>query len=322
MRDLVGSASMEGGLSRRGMLALAAAVLVPSAPVAAAVPPLALESVADGVFVFRAPFELAGHDNAGAIANMSLVVGREAALVIDTGNSFRAGAQMLAAARAVTDRPVRYVVNTHMHPDHVLGNAAFADEATRFIGHAKLPRALAQRADTYMQQAQRLLDPAAFEGTRIILPQQTVESSLRLDLGGRVLILEAQPTAHTDNDLTIFDEMTGTWFLGDLLFMGHVPTLDGSLEGWLRLLGAAEARKAARVVPGHGPASAAWPAAMAAERAYFVALRTDVRRLLAQGRSMTEAAAEAGREQAGDWALFDEFNARNAIAAYHEYEWE
>ena len=64
-----------------------------------------------------------------------------------------------------------------------------------------------------------------------MLPDLPVHGTVSLDLGERRIDVEAHPTAHTDNDLTVFDYRTGTWFLGDLLFMGHVPALDGRLKG-------------------------------------------------------------------------------------------
>lgn len=317
---------------RRGLLALcvalaagggrAASVRAESLPEArepgGALP---LEQVAEGVHVFRAPYELIAPSNDGAIANMTLIVGDEAAAVIDTGNSYRAGARFLSAVRAVTDRPLRYVINTHMHPDHTLGNAAFAGEGARFVAHHKMPRALSLRAETYLAQAERLLGVQA-EGTRIVLPDLVVEDRLTLDLGGRPLELRAHPTAHTDNDLTVFDVTSGTWVMGDLLFVGHIPTLDGSLQGWLALLDLLAQSPARRAVPGHGPASVVWPQASDAERRYLAALRRDMRQLIDEGAPMSEAPAHAAVSERGDWALFDEFNSRNAIAAYHELEWE
>ena len=309
---------------RRSLLALGAAMasgVLSRVPPAAADEALPLEEVAPGIHVYRAPYELVAPANEGAIANMTLIVGGEAAVVVDTGNSLRAGARMLAAARRVTDRPIRYVVNSHMHPDHTLGNAAFEAAGTRFVAHHKMPRALSVRADTYLDQANRLHGPLA-EGTRIVLPDLLVEDRMELDLGDRRLLLEAHPTAHTDNDLTIRDAATGSWILGDLLFIGHVPTLDGSLLGWLALLDRLAARAAPRVVPGHGPASAAWPESSRAERTYLAQLAADVRALIARGGSMAQAPAATAQDGRDEWALFDEFNPRNAIAAYHELEWE
>lgn len=320
--------------NRRQLMTLAAALAAgANLPAAAQAPaespaasatsaaPLPLERVADGVFVYRAPYELITPENGGAIANMGLVVGDDACAIIDTGNSRLAGERMLAAARTVTDRPLRYVVNTHMHPDHTLGNAAFEDTGARFVAHAKMPRALSMRAETYLAQAERLLGPES-RGTRIVLPDLLVERALELDLGNRPLRLEARPTAHTDNDLTLRDMASGTWFLGDLLFSGHIPTLDGSLNGWLSLLAVLGGQAAPRAVPGHGPASMDWPSASADERRYLERVRTDVRRLIADGATMADAPEKVAQSERPNWALFDEFNPRNAIAAYHEVEWE
>jgi quinoprotein relay system zinc metallohydrolase 2 len=300
-----------------------AALLAAMAPCRAAdVSPLPVSQIADGVFVYAAPYALASPQNAGAIANTGFVVGQDAVAVIDTGGSHLAGRQLLAAIAARTDRPVRYVINTHVHPDHVLGNAAFVQDGVSFVGHAHLPDALSRRAAAYLGSMQALVGGQAFAGTRIVAPTILVAGRLELDLGQRRLVLEAWPTAHTNADLTILDETTGTWFLGDLLFSGHVPALDGSLRGWMRVLGALAARPAARVVPGHGPPSLPWPEAAAPIAGYLDRLAADIRQMVGDGRTMRDAAASAARSEAPRWQLFDEFNARNATAAFHELEWE
>jgi quinoprotein relay system zinc metallohydrolase 2 len=191
-----------------------------------------------------------------------------------------------------------------------------------FVGHAHLPDALSRRAAAYLGSMQALVGGQAFAGTRIVAPTILVAGRLELDLGQRRLVLEAWPTAHTNADLTILDETTGTWFLGDLLFSGHVPALDGSLRGWMRVLGALAARPAARVVPGHGPPSLPWPEAAAPIAGYLERLAADIRQMVGDGRTMRDAAASAARSEAPRWQLFDEFNARNATAAFHELEWE
>lgn len=283
--------------------------------------PLAVVEVAPGVFVHQAPYALALPQNLGFVGNAGFIVGRDAVAVVDTGGSYESGLRLLAAIRARTPLPVRYVINTHMHPDHVLGNAAFAGPGVTFIGHRNLPEALKARAEAYLSATRRLVGEAA-EGTRVVLPDVTVADALVIDLGTRPLRLEAWPTAHTATDLTVFDAATGTWFLGDLLFMGHVPALDGKVAGWIALLDELKARPAARVVPGHGPPSASWPQAAAPTERYLRRLSADVRGMIREGRTMAEAAQEAGRAEAPDWQLFDDFNARNATTAYHEFEWE
>lgn len=287
-----------------------------------AMAPLPVAEIAPGVFAYQAPYALIAPANRGAIANLGFVVGRDAVAVIDTGGSFAVGQALLAAIRARTDLPVRYVINTHVHPDHLLGNAAFRGPGVAFVGHAKLDRALTQRSAFYLEQSHRQLDAADAAATVVVPPDTGVSGTMRLDLGGRTLLLEAHPTAHTDNDLTVLDEATSTWFLGDLLFVGHIPTIDGSLLGWIAEMERLSSRRVAHVVPGHGPLGLSWPEALAPERRYLGRIAEAVRAEIAAGRSMAEAADRVGLDEADAWALSEEFNRRNVVAAYHELEWE
>lgn len=281
-----------------------------------------MKEVAPGVFVHQGRYELFTPRNSGDTSNSGFIVGSDAVAVIDTGGSEHVGEALLAAIRAHTKLPIKYVINTHMHPDHLFGNAAFKGESPAFIGHAKLPRALAARGERYLAINKELLGES-FAGTEIVPPTELVDGRRELDLGGRKLLLEAYPTAHTDNDLTVLDENTGTMFLGDLLFSRHVPALDGSIRGWLTQIDKLAARTdIKRAVPGHGPASMTWPDALAAEKRYLTTVADDVRAMIKQGKTLAEAAAKAGLSEKDAWLLFNEYHARNVSAAFAELEWE
>jgi quinoprotein relay system zinc metallohydrolase 2 len=310
-----------------GVAAVAVAPFASSLSASAAVE-FGLTEIANGIFVHQGQHGLQSEVNKGDIANASFVVGRDAVAVIDTSGSAKMGADLLAGIRAVTDKPIRYVINTHMHPDHVLGNKPFQSEATTFVAHHKMGRSLAARAQSYMGSNQRMIGAAAFEGTEIVLPNVSVADRMELDLGGRILVCEAHPTAHTDNDLTVTDTATGTLFLGDLLFSEHIPTIDGSIKGWLALMPAlastslASTARFARVVPGHGPPSMTWPDAAAPMTAYLEILVSDVRRLIKNGATLNDAIAVAGASEKARWLLFDAYHARNVTTAFAELEWE
>jgi quinoprotein relay system zinc metallohydrolase 2 len=307
----------------RGALLAGALLLAIVAAAAAASEPLSVSEIARGVFVHQGRYELFTPRNEGDVSNAGFIIGRDGVAVIDTGGSPRVGAALLAAIRSRTQIPIKYVINTHMHPDHVFGNVAFEGEKPTFVGHHKLPRALATHAQRYLAINKELLGEEAFAGERIIAPTLLVDDKLELDLGDRTLLLEAQKTAHTDNDLTVYDKQTGTLFLGDLLFVEHVPALDGSIRGWLALLDQWKQRTdIARVVPGHGPASVPWPAAMAAEQRYLDRIAQDVRTMIKQGKTISEAMASAGLSEKDAWLLFPEYHARNVSAAFAELEWE
>jgi quinoprotein relay system zinc metallohydrolase 2 len=293
--------------------------LLAAAAASACAAPLRIEQAAPGVYVHigqHKDFE-DGYD--GDIANIGFVVGSEAVAVIDTGGSHAVGLRLKEALRAVTRLPVRYVINTHGHPDHVFGNAAFA--GAEFVGHARLPGALSARGDTYLRNLKRQLGAAA-EGSRLIAPGTTVRERLTLDLGGRKLVLTAWPKAHTDNDLTVFDTASGTLWTGDLLFIGRTPSIDGDAEGWLAAMDALDGIPAAITIPGHGSVTRDKKGALARQRNYLATLLRDVRSSIRRGAGMTDTMETAAASERTHWQLFDAVNRRNVNLVYPLLEWE
>jgi len=307
--------------ARAACIAALLAALPPAS--GAEVPPLEVVEAAPGVFVHVGRHEETTAANLGDIANIGFVVGERCVAVIDSGGSLAVGRALAAAVRGKTDRPVCYVINTHMHPDHVFGNAAFLDDAVRpqFVGSARLPQALAARDEHYRAALAAALGAAA-AGSRAVAPDLLVDDRLRLDLGGRVLVLQRWPTAHTDNDVTVFDEANGTLWLGDLLFDERIPSVDGSIKGWLAVGARLRELPVRQVIPGHGRIAPPWPDALDAQARYLERVVARVRDALARGMTLRETVAAAEMADARGWRLAEAYHRRNLTAAYAELEWE
>ncbi len=315
------AAQLAAALAACAML-LASALIAPSSARAAA-DELPVQEVAPGVFVHEAGVHIWGSERHDDVANLGFVVGSRCVAVIDSGGSPAVGAALLAAVRRATALPVCYLINTHVHPDHVLGNSAFAALQPRpqFVGHVRLQAALAARAPFYLAALEREFGIAA-DPALIVPPDRTVEDELELDLGERRLRLRAWPTAHTDNDLSVLDEGSRTLFTGDLLFVSHLPVIDGKLLGWLQVSAALAEIAADRVVPGHGASTTDWPGALLPQTRYLSAVRDQVRAAIAAGETMSRSVERLGASGAKGWWLVDAFHRRNLTAAYAELEWE
>ena len=279
-----------------------------------------LREVAPGIHVRRGLDEEASPGNADAIANAGFIVGRDAVLVFDPGGSLADGAALRAMVRARTKLPIRHVVLNHVHPDHIFGAGAFLEDAPAFIGHARLAPALAARGEYYKQRLEEVLGPGA--AGPVVMPTQEIAAAGEVDLGGRVLRLTAHGSAHTDNDLSLLDTATGTLIASDLVFVGRVPALDGSVTGWLAELAALKAIGAARAVPGHGPEQVAWPAGAADLERYLGTLVQETRQAVRDNIGIEAAVEQVAAGERGRWTLFEDYHGRNVTQAYKELEWE
>ncbi len=269
---------MYGDLKRLSLIVLAlSGVIVADAQVPAS-PHFSLTRLADGVYAAVAS------DTGFAISNAGIIDLGDEVLVFDTFISPRAASDLREAAEALTGRPVRYVVNSHSHNDHVRGNQAFPGASVistvktrQEIGEswdeevAWEKEHIADRIVKAREVLERGTNPArkaedrfwlgyynairdSHDSLRMVLPDLTFEGKLVLHGAQRTAELMDMGSAHTGSDLILYLPADGIVFAGDILFVRRHPYMpDGSPDGELRDLATIKALNARTVVPGHGP---------------------------------------------------------------------
>jgi quinoprotein relay system zinc metallohydrolase 2 len=280
-----------------------------------------IENVGDGIYVHHGVHVDIDEGYHGDICNVSFIVGSKGVVVIDTGGSVKVGQQLRDAIKKVTDKPILFIVNTHVHPDHIYGNAAFLADKPEFIGHEKLATAMELRRDQYAKLNTKLLGEDA-KGTELVKPTIAVITLLELDLGDRKLAITAHPVAHTNTDISVVDNKTSTLFTGDLLFIERTPVLEGDIKGLIAELEKFKSQPVLQVVPGHGAVTKEWKAAIENQLRYLNALLTDIRAAIKAGKSMNDTMSTAAAGEKDRWQLFDIANRRNVNIIFPALEWE
>ena len=205
--------------------------------------------IAPDTYVFEGRREHFNAANGGNIVNIAAIVTDAGVALIDSGPSKRYAEQLRAALARMGAPPIVLVFNTHLHPDHFLGNQVFRD-----VPIAALPETLQgiQRdGEAFAAGAYRLVG-AWMAGTEVTPPNQVLQPGVR-EIGGHRLHMLAL-SGHSEADLAIFDATTGVLFTGDLVFYQRAPTTPHAhVPAWLESLDRLEALPFEQVVPGHGP---------------------------------------------------------------------
>jgi quinoprotein relay system zinc metallohydrolase 2 len=280
-----------------------------------------IEDVGNGIYVHHGEHLDIDTGYQGDICNISFVVGSKGVAVIDTGGSFKTGNKLRDAIKKITPLPILYVINTHVHPDHIFGNAAFLQENPAFVGHAKLSDAMQLRKEAYDKLNIKYLGDNA-KGSEIVTPTLQVKESIALDLGDRTLTITPYPNAHTNTDVSVVDSKTSTLFTGDLLFIERTPVIEGDIKGLIATIDLLKTYPVKQVVPGHGPVTKDWKLALDNEHRYLNAVLTDVRANIKAGKSMSDAMDNVAAGEKDKWLLFDIANRRNVNTIYPALEWE
>jgi glyoxylase-like metal-dependent hydrolase (beta-lactamase superfamily II) len=190
-------------------------------------------------------------------ANAGIIIGRDGIVVVDTLISAKEGQRFIKDIRAVSDKPIKYVIDTHDHLDHVLGNSEFVKLGATVVAQADTKTAMVKNGDGLLHRAKSFgLTDEAMIGTTVVAPTLAFTDAMEIDLGDRVVELIHAGPSHTGGSLIVYVPDSKTLFAGDILFTNFHPNMrEGDIQGWVRSLDRIASLDVAAIIPGHGPLS-------------------------------------------------------------------
>ena len=302
---LLSVASLVGGL-------LLAAVTGGGPEGAAGPSHFTLVPLADGVFA-----AIAKPGDRASVGNAGFVVGRDGVLVVDAFAAPEAAEELLTQIRRTTRAPVRWVVNTHYHLDHVGGDRAFTARGAVVLAHENV------RAWVRTENLRWRKEIKPEERTMLAalpLPDVVFRDRVTVWPGAEKIEISTKP-GHTGGDCTVFFPSANVLFAGDLFWKDTVPNLiDADTREWIKTLDCFLAEHpATRFVPGHGEPGAALDVRYF--RDYLIGLRGSVERAVAEGRSgpdLIAAVLPVLRKRWASWTWFDQFAEKNIESVEQE----
>jgi cyclase len=289
------------------LCAMPAAAQAP--PSAGASLPFSLKPLGRGIY--------AAIDNAKgeAGANAGFVIGDEAVVVVDSFENASAARALLGEIRMLTKLPIKFVVNTHYHLDHVAGNAVFAKEGAVIVAHRNVPSWI--HTENLKFFGKDITTEQKSEVEALAAPDLLYDTSIELRVGPTPIRVEYFP-GHTGGDsvVTVPQDKSAVVFCGDLFWRQTLPNLiDASTLPWIETLSTfakSSADSPITFVPGHGDTGTSTN--VAAFRGYLSDLRDWVaaaRKDGKSGASLTDAVLPQMKQKYGTWQLFDYFSKRN-----------
>jgi cyclase len=232
------------------------------------------EKIADGVYMMT-----------GSGGNLGLAVGPDAVFLIDDQYA-PLTPKIRAAIAAITDKPVRFVLNTHWHGDHTGGNESFAEAGALIVAHDNVRKRMS--TEQFLAFFTMKVEPSP----KAALPLVTFDGNMTFHINGDEVTALHCPAAHTDGDAIVHFRRADVIHMGDIHFNYMYPFIDTSSGGTAEGVIAAADRALAlagertRIIPGHGPLAS--KADLQAYRTMLATVLERVKSQLAAGRSVQE----------------------------------
>ena len=279
--------------------------------------PMQLKQVSEHVYTVQGEAGIAT-DNEGFISNASVIVTGDGVVVFDALGTPSLAAELVRQIRRITEQPIRQVIVSHYHADHILGLQVFEQLGAKIIAPQGAYAYLnSPQAKERLEERQFSLEPWVNESTYLVEPDEVISASRRFRLGEVDFTLSYQGKAHSDGDLALLVEPDAVLLSGDIIFEGRVPFVgNADTRHWLEVMEKLETGGLNVLIPGHGPASTDPASTIAMTRKYVAYLRETMGAAVEEFTPFDEAYAST------DWSAFEAlpaFAEANRINAYQVY---
>ena len=263
-------------------------------------------------------------DNEGFISNAGFIVTKDGVVVFDSLGTPSLANKLVKKIKTVTDQPIKKVIVSHFHADHIYGLQVFEELGAEIIAPYGAQKYIqSEAAASRLEERQFSLEPWVNEDTRLVLPDTTVEKSYAFQQGGLSFTINYMGKAHSDGDLTLLVEPDKVLFSGDIIFEGRIPFVgNADSKKWLETLTRLETEGLNALVPGHGPASDNPKETISLTRRYLAYLRKVLGEGIEDLTPFDEVYAEADWSEFEDLPAFEEGNRINAYQVYLSMEAE
>ncbi|MCF7996356.1 MAG: MBL fold metallo-hydrolase [Chromatiaceae bacterium] len=307
--------------------ALAAATLALAKPEPIDIEPIdiemSLKRVSEHVYYVQGMAGIAT-DNKGFISNAAAIVTDDGVILVDTLGSPSLAQRFLEEIRSVTDQPIKTVIVTHYHADHIYGLQVFEDLGAEIIAPGGFQDYLdSPAAGDRLEERRFSLSPWVNEETRLVRPDRVIVEQTELSLGGVNLDIRYLGPAHSDGDLAVLVRPDQVLISGDIIFEGRVPFTGGAdTRRWLEALESLDQVGVKALIPGHGPAAREPAEAVSSTLEYLRYTRG------VMASAVDEMTPFAEAYEAADWSRFERLPAfaathrRNAYGIYLSLEQE
>ncbi|MBU0631847.1 MBL fold metallo-hydrolase [bacterium] len=276
------------------------------------------QKISNEVYCFFGLPQVIDTHNNGNMVNSCFVDMGERYLVIDSGPTYAYAKEAYSKIKDIKDQPIAYVINTHVHDDHWLGNSYYKELGVDIIGSVKFKN----EAKLQMTRMQRRITKEAYEKTTQVFPNVFVDKEKTLTINAhKVFIKSVNKKAHTSSDLLIHIPDLSALFVGDIVFNDRIPSLrDGNIDEWIKELEKIKTYNAKYIIGGHGERVDAHSVDFTYD--YLIELKEKVSSAIEDGIEIEDAIKTITMDRYKDTHMYGELQRQNVETAYRTLEWE